>query len=418
VTHESAPWPHRVLQVRALREAGHRPTPFRQYVLKVHSRCNLACDYCYVYRAADQRWRAQPPRMDRTIVRRTIERIAEHASVHKLAQVQIVLHGGEPLLAGADLLSDLAGLARATIASAVDLSLQTNGVLLTEDMLGCLATHRIRVGVSLDGGPGATDRHRSYPSGRGTYAAVAHALRLLRQDRFRHCYGGILATVDLANDPVETYESLLAFEPPTLDFLLPHGTWSAPPPGRDPGSVRTPYSDWLLAVFDRWYSAPAQETSIRLFEEIIRIMLGGSAGTELIGLRPSALVVVETDGSIKQVDSLSVAYQEAADLGLNVLDHSFDAALDHPTTVARQIGLEALAPACAACPVRQVCGGGFYPHRYRAGAGFRNPSVYCPDLLQTITRIRHRVGNDLAALLAGTRASGGRSERLDVDVDT
>jgi hypothetical protein len=39
-----------------------------------------------------------------------------------------------------------------------------------------LATHRIKVGISLDGGPGATDRHRSYPSGRGTYAAVATPL--------------------------------------------------------------------------------------------------------------------------------------------------------------------------------------------------------------------------------------------------
>jgi uncharacterized protein len=416
VTHESAPWPHRVLDGRGPRAAGHRPTPFRQFVLKVHSRCNLACDYCYVYRGPDQSWRAQPTRMDRRVLRRTIERVAEHASAHELPRVHIVLHGGEPLLAGAGLVADLATLARASIGATVDLSVQTNGVLLTEDLLGCLTTHRVRVGVSVDGGATATDRHRSHPSGRGAYAAVARSLRLLRQERFRRSYGGILATVDLANDPIETYESLLAFQPPAIDLLLPHGTWSAPPPGRDPGSAATPYADWLLAVFDRWYSAPVQETSIRLFDEIIQGLLGGSGRTELIGLRPSTLVVVDTDGAIKQVDSLSMAYHGAADMGLNVLDHAFEAALEHPTTVARQLGADALAPECAACSVRQVCGGGFYPHRYRAGAGFRNPSVYCPDLLQTITRIRHRLRADLSAIPAAARRPAG-SERLDVDVD-
>ena len=32
----------------------------RQFLLKVHSRCNLACDYCYVYQHADQSWRTRP----------------------------------------------------------------------------------------------------------------------------------------------------------------------------------------------------------------------------------------------------------------------------------------------------------------------------------------------------------------------
>ena len=31
--------------------------PLSQIVLKIHSRCDLACDHCYVYEAADQSWR-------------------------------------------------------------------------------------------------------------------------------------------------------------------------------------------------------------------------------------------------------------------------------------------------------------------------------------------------------------------------
>ena len=87
--------------------------------------------------------------------------------------------------------------------------------------------------------------------------------------------------------------------------------------------------------------------------------------------------MVDTDGTIKQLDSLSSAYAGAADTGLHVLTGSFDAALDHPTTVARQMGADALSAECRACPVMEICGGGLYPHRYRHGEGFRNPSVYC-----------------------------------------
>ena len=55
-----------------------------------------------------------------------------------------------------------------------------------------------------------------------------------------------------------------------MDLLLPHANWSCPPPGAG-------YADWLIAVFERWYSAPEQETRIRLFTELIQLVLGGRA---------------------------------------------------------------------------------------------------------------------------------------------
>ena len=46
-----------------------------------------------------------------------------------------------------------------------------------------------------------------------------------------------------------------------------------------------------------------------------------------------------------------------------------------------------LCQTCQECPVVSSCGGGLYTHRYRAGSGFDNPSVYCADLLKLITHI-------------------------------
>lgn len=389
-------WPRDLLDMDALRGTGWTPQPFQQFVLKVHSRCNLACTYCYVYRSADQTWKIRPARMSRKTVVQTVERIAEHVQAHELRRIQIVLHGGEPLLAGSDLIAFLSSSAReAMVETKVDVQVHTNGTLLDEATLRVLHEYGVRVGVSFDGDPATHDAHRIHRNGRGSYAEVAQGLKLLRRPDHRHLFAGFLCVIDPRSDPVTTYERLLEHEPPTVDFLLPHANWSRPP-ARPSGSSSTPYGDWLVTVFDRWYSAPQRETSVRLFHEMMRGVLGRPTRLETIGLAPARLVVVETDGSIEQTDALKSAYEGAADTGLHVRRDPFDAALSLPQVAARQIGELALDDTCRQCDIRSVCGGGFYPHRYEQGSGFRNRSVYCRDLERLIRHVHARMVDDLA----------------------
>lgn len=386
------------LDVRGLLEDGWRPTPIRDFILKLHSRCNLACDYCYMYEMADQGWRRQPRRMSRQVIEWVAERIAEHARMNRLSEVQVVLHGGEPLLAGAERLQY--AIETITAAAKADLrvgfSLQTNGVLLDEPFLEMFAKYGVTVGVSVDGDEEGHDRHRRRADGRGSYQAVRDGLERLSGPSYRHLFGGLLSTIELRNDPIVTYESLLALEPPEMDFLLPHGNWDAPPPGRPPDES-TPYGDWLIAIFDRWFAAEAGDVRIRLFSEIIRLLFGRMSASEAVGLSPVAVVVVETNGEIEQVDSLKSAYEGAAGTRLHVSRDPFDTVLSLPSVAARQIGRRALSDQCLACAAHEVCGGGLYPHRYRSGTGFRNPSVYCRDLFKLITHIRDVLSSDLAA---------------------
>ncbi|MEV1285602.1 FxsB family cyclophane-forming radical SAM/SPASM peptide maturase [Micromonospora sp. NPDC049679] len=366
--------------------------PFRQVLLKIHSRCNLACSYCYVYNHADQSWRGRPRAMPAETVDTVASRIAEHARTHRLPSVRVIMHGGEPLLAGAPLIEHAATAIRTALAphTTVDLRLTTNGIMLNEDFLALFRRHGIRVGVSVDGGEAAHDRERRYANGQGSYRQVSRGLLMLADDRHRESYAGVLCTVDLRNDPVEVYESLLHFRPPEIDLLLPHGNWNSPPPsGVD--DAETAYAEWLIAVFDRWFDAPRRETRIRFFESIIRLLLGGRSRTEAIGLSPIDLITVETDGTIEQSDTLKTAADGMAATGLDVWRHPFDAALSHPGLLARQSGLDGLADECRRCPIVEVCGGGLYAHRFRPENGFANPSVYCPDLYRLIGHVRQRL---------------------------
>ena len=396
----AAPWPYAELDVAALRAGGHRPVPFRELVLKVHQRCNLACDYCYVYELADQSWRERPRTMPDEVRTAALTRFAAHARRHGLSGVRIVLHGGEPLLYGAARLAELVTEAREIFPPGcqVEFGMQTNGVLLTEATVALLVEHGITAGVSVDGTPADHDRHRRTPNGRGSFSAVARGLELLRRPENRAAYAGLLCTVAADTDPIACYEQLLSFDPPGIDLLLPHGNWEHPPPSS--GNSPTPYADWLIAVFDRWYADRAP-TRIRLFDETIDLVLGGASRTEQVGLSPSGVLVVESDGAIEQVDALKSAYPGACATGLNVLRDEFDAALDDPGIVARQIGLAALCDECLACPAVAYCGGGHYAHRYRRGVGFRAPSAHCADLRVFVRHVYDRIAADLLARTGG-----------------
>jgi uncharacterized protein len=328
---------------------------------------------------------------DRTF-HRVAERIGEHATAHGLSRIRAVLHGGEPLLVGGDGLASMAAQLRAVVPEVeVEVTVQTNAVRLTPRDLDLFAAQAIMVGVSLDGDRRANDRHRRRANGRSTFDAVHRALELLR--RRPEVFAGILCVVDLANDPVAVYQALVQYAPPRVDFLLPHANWSAPPPG---GSEEPRYGAWLAAAFDRWYGARARETGVRLFDELIHLVLGGQSRTEAIGLTPAAVIVFNVDGSYEDIDTLRSAYLGAVDTGLNAFEHPLDEAMRHPAVLASRQGLAGLAEECRRCPVHRICGGGYYPHRYRAGTGFRNPSVYSRDLRYLIEHVAGRLRADLA----------------------
>jgi uncharacterized protein len=386
-----APWPYAELDVADIRAGGQPPTPVRELVLKIHQRCNLACDYCYVYTQADQSWRDRPAAMSDEIWQAALGRLSRHVRRHKLNRVRIVLHGGEPLLFGADRLGRLARAARAVIpgSCAVEIGLQTNGILLDPGMMAVLRRHRISVGLSVDGPPAVHDRHRARRNGSGSFAGAQAAAALLRRPENRSCYAGILCVVAPDTDPVACYEQLVEFEPPMIDFLFPHANWQYPP--SRPGPSSTPYADWLTTVFDRWWQS-GDGVRIRLFDDIVAPLVRRAARSEQVGLSPNATLVVETDGAIEQIDALKSTYSGACDTGLDVRRHELDDALDDPGIVARQIGVDALPDSCQeGCQLVSVCGGGHYAHRYDARNGFRNPSVYCEDLQRLIEHITRRV---------------------------
>jgi uncharacterized protein len=380
--------------------------PFGQFVLKVHSRCDLACDHCYVYEHADRSWSGRPFAISPQTAAQAAHRIAEHAREHRLDTVNVVIHGGEPLLLGVARMSQVLGQLHRTLHHSgvrLDLRIHTNGLLLDPRFLDLFAEFDVKVGVSLDGDRAANDRHRRFRDGRSSYDKVVGALGLLRSDPYRHLYAGLLCTIDIRNDPSAVYRGLMAHEPPRVDLLLPHATWDSQPPNlRAKRSLDHPrdgglpggsgeYGAWLKQMFDLWDES-GRPVPVRFFDSVVAGLRGRPSLTESLGLAPINLVVIETDGAIEQADSLKTAFDGAPATGFNVFDHDLDAAAHHVGFINRQGGLDGLSTQCRSCPVVSVCGGGLYAHRYAPISGFENPSVYCRDLMDIIVHIQDAVG--------------------------
>lgn len=385
-------WPA-TLSTDDLRALGWKPLAFNQFILKVHSRCNMACDYCYLYSKDDTSWRDQPGAMSVAVAQRAADRIAEHVRCNEVDSISLVLHGGEPLLLGEARLEQLLEVFRVTLESIVDVHyrMQTNGLLLTDRALHLLANYNVEVGISLDGGQVENDRHRVTKSGGGTFDVVADRVRSLQDGPYSYLFHGFLATIDVGNDPIETYGVLRSFDPPHIDFLLPHGNWSSPPPHMR--QRETPYADWLIRVFDHWFHSADDEPPIRYFLAIMRQLLGGEDVFEAIGLNKVRLVVIQTDGSYELVDSMKSVYDGAAATGLTIFDNDLDDVSRQPAVAVRQLEENELCSTCRACRFKQACGGGYIPHRYKRGTGYLNPSVYCRDLQKLIAHIQGRMGS-------------------------
>ncbi|GLY29881.1 FxsB family cyclophane-forming radical SAM/SPASM peptide maturase [Kineosporia sp. NBRC 101731] len=369
--------------------------PVNTFVLKVANRCNIDCDYCYVFNSADQVARTLPARMSSAVVTATTDRIREYCESQGLATVNVVFHGGEPLLLGLRRMRELLSDIRSRLAPVqVSYVLQTNGVLVDERWADLFSEYQVKVGVSLDGPPEVNDLHRRGHRGQSTAAGAAEGVRLLRQKD--DVLAGVLAVIDLRADPVATYDYLADLGAPMIDFALPHATHQAPPL-RTPGHAAE-YGRWLCDVFDRWHTSPGR-VRVRMFDDIVALRLGARGAVDSLGLAGSGMVTIESDGGIEGYDALRAVRPGESQLGLSVFENTLEDACGHPGLNDRVSGSwDDLGEVCRSCELVSICGGGYKPHRFAVGTGYLNPSVYCDDLQVLIRHVASATERRLTAI--------------------
>lgn len=367
-------------------------------VLKVAAPCNLRCSYCYEYEAGDDSWRRMPKHVGVDVAAHLGRRIREYASSRGLSRFNVMLHGGEPLLVGAAKLDTIVRTLRAE-AGDVDLhiGMQTNGVLVDEAAIDLVREHRIMVGVSLDGGA-VENRRRLDLRGRPTFDAAVRGYRMLRA-RAPDQLSGLLAVINVENDPRATIVALCGLAPKQLDLLLPFETHDSLGERREAWGHRL--DAWLHEAFDAWFhDAERSKVRIRIFEDALQACVTRRAKTDWFGRRRIAYLVVLTDGSIDVLDHLKVIGSDSSRFRGTTADIATQSIADAEILAAALLdryGASSLPGGCRDCAQADVCAGGYLPHRYAARSQFDNPSVACAAIRGMFVRAEAILGQRKSA---------------------
>ena len=360
-------------------------------LLKVASRCNIDCSYCYVYQMRDLGWLRQPKLMARQTCVAVGDALSELA-FGSGCQFAVVLHGGEPLLLGREGLGFLLTTLRRSLPNTCAISIQTNGTLISTEIIDLCQENDVTISVSLDGPRHIHDRNRVGFDTLGTYDRVMKGLNRLRSHPAGdNLFSGILAVIDPSSDATEIYSFFKELNPPSLDFIYRDGNHSRLPPGKSSPSS-TEYGQWMVRLFEA-YVADATPIRVRILDDLVKLVLGGTGTKEGVGLNDYRMLVIDTDGSITKNDTLKSSFDGAdrfnepwsvhthrlPDL-IESADFSESVAMQRPSN-----------STCLACPELNVCGGGMVLHRWSDDNGYDNASVYCADQKLLIGQVRNAV---------------------------
>jgi uncharacterized protein len=382
-----------------------------QVILKVASRCNLNCSYCYVFNMADSTWKGRPALMSDEVFEAALARALHQCRVTGQDRILIAFHGGEPCLIGHDRFDAWCGRAQEVLGKIVKVHLvmQTNGTLLDSRWIDLLRKYRVSVGISMDGPQEIHDAMRVDHRKQGSYDSVVRGLRLLQEGEVPY---GIGCLIPLGADPLAVHHHFLGLGCKQITYLMPHFThdtmesvWQRHGP--------TPCADFLIPIFDDWWFESTMDIQINNLKDMARVIMGGQSHSEAIGNGPPGYVFIESDGEMEGLDNLRACCEGLSRIKLNVLHADFFDLL-HTETMHAQAIFEGmpLSQTCRSCREGETCAGGHLAHRYSKARGFDNPSVWCADLLKLFGHIRARMGVSVAetrerrAMVAARSASG------------
>lgn len=141
--------------------------------------CNLMCNYCYD--------KNNHQNSEKTISKKATDLFKkEEENIIKSLDIlydnekkpKIILHGGEPLLIETKVLD---GFCQELKKRNVDISIQTNGTLINDEVIDLFKKYSFSIGLSLDGCNESQNYQRIYPNGTNSFNRVMHNLKKLQE---------------------------------------------------------------------------------------------------------------------------------------------------------------------------------------------------------------------------------------------
>lgn len=235
--------------------------------------CNLRCNYCFEenMHAGCMLTRKEIQNefslfLSRYLDKFTRELISVNNQLNR-RETDITFHGGEPLLVGYDLLKQ--GFETVHKYPNTTIGIQTNGTLITDEIIELFLEHKVRVGVSIDGPKAMHDAYRKTEFGAGSFDRVYE--NILKMKKAGVMVGALATVTDRTVVDAEAFYRF--FRDISLDFSF-NPCFTDP---NQPSSCKVlnmqDFIEFYKKMFDLWISDEKGGLSISCFERILSSMM-------------------------------------------------------------------------------------------------------------------------------------------------
>ena len=345
------------------------PAAFSLLIKPAGADCNLRCTYCFYLEKCSLYPGTKKHRMPDSVLEKLIQKyMATPQPIYSFGW-----QGGEPVLMGLDFFQKVTELQKSygETGAVVSNGIQTNAILIDDDLAEHLARYRFLVGVSLDGPSDIHDRFRRTGSGRPSHSAVLKGIDTLKRHNVEF---NILVLVSQANvhrardvyrylvDKGFFYHQYI----PCVEFDNKGKLLSFAISGPE-------WGNFLCGIFDQWYPGDVHNVSIRHFDSLLNKMVDSSVTVCSLGDNCCQYFVVEHNGDIYPCDFF---VQKDLKLG-NVMKNTWSQALNSP--VYREFGARKALwnKVCGNCEFLVLCCGDCLKHRMYGNHPANNLSRLC-----------------------------------------
>ena len=324
--------------------------------------CNLRCDYCYNKSLSITKCSM----MSEQVLRRLIE------TAFFENNTRFVWHGGEPLLAGKKFFRKVIQLQEQYGKGKFFVnSIQTNCTLIDDKWARFFVENNFYISTSIDGNKQLHDLHRKKANGTGSYSDVMRGVQTLLNYGCKRVGVVLVINKDNVNYSERVFNEMIinwptGFEPNPC-FETKRGD-----------KEFTPSNDKILSflkiLFDMWWTADTPKFHIRLFKDMIRVLLGGfllDCTFKTDGCR--YITAIDENGDVYTCSRF--LKEKYAYLG-NILERDLGDIVYDPTSQDIYGQMVQLNEECKNCKWLKFCGGGCAYQRWLTG-GMKSKYYAC-----------------------------------------
>lgn len=365
-----------------LKRASH---PFAA-IIKPTDSCNMACSYCYVDHKSTKL------RMDDDVLEATIEKIAGLIQNQRL--IHFIWHGGEPLLLGLNFFKRAVAFQRKYCKGIkFENCLQTNGTLLTEEMVQFFVKNDFSISLSIDGPASIHNANRKFLNGEGSFDEVMHAVTLLR--KYKQVIGAVaVITTETLRHVRTLYDFMKKMNiqfriNPIIRTERNYQMYNVN------GITALEYGRVMQELFDLWFF---DDTTIQI--DPINLIVGNMISTNVWGCDYHGgclqdIICINPDGNLYPCGQF--AGNEKFYMG-NILEDTIETILSSPVFLKVRQRNPKRIKECQGCEFVRICNSGCMVAAWMKGKGILTPDYFCEGRKLLFTHIKKRINEEINRL--------------------